>query len=258
MRLLLVVFLSFSFFNLWSQTPAERAEEAYHQQEAQRFTEAITVYESLLTEGYGSADIHFNLGMAYYGQQQLGKAILHLEKAYRIRPYDKAINKNLELLRNEQVDGLLPLPTFFLKSWWNKLGARMGPDTWAILALLLMTIGCAALAARSWYKRKDATPAWYTKWQKKLLPSAMFSIMLAIFFVLLAGSRQKELARTDQAVVTTPSVSLYVAPDEATEVTLEVHQGLRARVLDEFEGWIKLSLSDGREGWAKKGMVERV
>jgi tetratricopeptide (TPR) repeat protein len=258
MRLLLVLFLSLPFFNLWSQTPVERAEEAYHQQEAQHYTEAISTYESLLKEDYRSADIHFNLGMAYYGQQQLGKAILHLEKAYRIRPYDKKINKNLDLLRNEQADGLLPIPTFFLKSWWNKLGAFLSPDTWAILALLFITIGSLALATRSWFKRKDAPPAWYTNWQKRLLPLAAFSIAFAVLYVLLAGSRQQELTRTDQAVVTAPTVSLYVAPDETTEVALEVHQGLRAQIRDEFDGWIKLSLSDGREGWAKKGTVERV
>lgn len=258
MRSQLVLLLIFPFLFLSAQTAEERAEAAFHQQEAQRYDEAISAYESLITEGYSSADIHFNMAMAYYSQQQLGKALLHLEKAHRIKPYDKAVSKNLELLRNEQEDGLLPLPTFFLKNWWNNLAARLSPDSWGILALILILLGCLALAARTIYKKQENPPSWYTQRKKQWLPMGWLSLTLAVLFVLLANSRKAELNRTDEGVVTAATVKLYVAPDETTEVALEVHEGLHTRIMDEFEGWTKVSLSDGQEGWAKKGMVEKI
>lgn len=257
------LFFSFLFLlassTSWSQTASERAEAAFLLQEAADYPAAISAYQALLSEGYGSADLHFNLGMAHHAQQQLGKAILQLEKAYRLRPYDKQISKNLALLRNEQVDGLLPIPTFFLFDWWQKVGARFSPNTWGILALLLVFLAAGVLAIRSWYTTQESAPSWYTRWQKRLLPLAALGILLAVFCILLANSRKKELLRQDQAVITSPlKVALHVAPGEDTEVSMEVTQGLKARVLDEFEGWMKLSLSDGREGWVKLEAVERI
>ncbi|MEL7221651.1 MAG: tetratricopeptide repeat protein [Bacteroidota bacterium] len=254
----MIVLLIFPFLLLNAQTDTERAAAAFRQQEAQQYTEAISTYEGLLTAGYGSADIHFNLAMAYYDQQQLGKAILHLEKAYRIKPYDEAVSKNLELLRNEQEDGILPLPTFFLKDWWNTLGARLSPDVWGGLSLLLLFIGCFLLGTRVWYKQKADSPAWYTNRKKQWPLLGASALVLAILFVLLANTRKTALNRMDEGIITTPTAGLYVAPDESTEVTLEIHEGLHARIVDEFEGWLKITLSDGQEGWTKSGVVERI
>ncbi|MEM1216021.1 MAG: SH3 domain-containing protein [Bacteroidota bacterium] len=249
------------FFGLqlgYPQTPAERAQRAYQQQVAKDYATAIAAYESLLTDGYTSADLHLNLGLAYYRNDQLGPAIWQLEKARKLRPYDAEIDKNLQLIRNEQEDGLLPLPAFFLRAWWQSLAARLSVNAWGILALLLLFSGVGALGARLWYRRQTAPPAWWSAWQSRLLPLGLATLLLAFCFAGLAGTRQQVLNTQHYGVVLPAQVTLRVAPDQAADATFEVHTGLHARLLDEFENWVKIGLVDGREGWLPSEAVGKI
>lgn len=240
----------------WSQSAEERAKAAFQQLDAQRYTEAIDNYEELVNEGYTSASLHYNLGLAYYRTERLGPAVLHLEKAQKLAPYDKEVRKNLELIRNEQVDGLLPLPTFFLYDWWHRLVARLQPDSWGILAIVFTVFGVLLLMLWLWYRQATHRPSWYPSNRSSRLP--VFSVLLfilALTFVLFANSRKNVLASIDQAVILPASVDLRIAPGDDAEIDFQLHEGLRVRLLDDFEGWRKVELVDGRTGWVEREKV---
>lgn len=240
----------------WSQSAEERAQTAFQQLDAQRYPLAISTYEQLLNEGYSSSELHYNLGLAYYRTEKLGPAILQMEKAKKLAPYDKEIRKNLDLLRNEQEDGLLPIPTFFLYDWWHRVAARLQPDTWGVLAIFFTFIGAAILMNWLWFRNGAGTPTWYPTKRAAQLPfyGAML-ILLAILFIFFANSRTKALARTDQAVILFKKAEVRIAPGTDTEIDFEVHEGLRVRLLDNFEGWRKIELVDGRTGWVQDAEV---
>lgn len=240
----------------WCQSAEERAQAAFQQLDAQRYPQAISAYEQLLQEGYSSAGLHYNLGLAYYRTEKLGPAILQMEKAQKLAPYDKEVRKNLDLLRNEQEDGLLPLPTFFLYDWWHRIAARLQPDTWSVLAIFFTFIGVALLMSWSWFRNGAGTPAWYPTQRATQLPfySATL-ILLAILFIFFANSRTTALAREDQAVILPKTVAVHIAPGDDTEVDFQLHEGLRVQLLDDFEGWRKIELVDGRTGWVLKDAV---
>lgn len=255
-HVLLFLCLAVSTITAWSQSVEERSQAAFQQLDAQRYPQAISAYEQLLEEGYASAGLHYNLGLAYYRTEKLGPAILQMEKAKKLAPYDKEIRKNLDLLRNEQEDGLLPLPTFFLYDWWHRIAARLQPDTWGVLAIFFTFIGIGILMNWLWFRNGAGTPAWYPTKRAAQLPFyGATLILLAILFIFFANSRTKALARADQAVILPQKVEVRIAPGEDTEVDFEVHQGLRVRLLDDFEGWRKVELVDGRTGWVLKDAV---
>lgn len=223
---------------------------AYDAQLRGQYAAAVSIYDSLWRAGHESADLHYNLSLAYYRQKDFGRTMLHLEKAARLAPYDRAIRTNLQLLRNEQEDGLLPLPRFFLQKWVLAIAARLAVDTWAALALLLVVLAVGVLLAglRGW-----SLPA------RKFWPLTVSGLLvLSVLFVLLAGYRQAELARTDQAVLLAPEMSPRIAPDAGAETSFTVHAGLRVRILDRFENWIKVQLPDGREGWLPQTEVGEI
>lgn len=258
MRSLASLILLICLFNLSAQDAAEVAREAVKQQDAQRYEQAIAGYQSLLAQGYSSADLHYNIGLAYYQSEDLGRAILHLEKAFKLAPYDGKIEKNLELIRNEQVDGLLPFPTFFLYDWWHKVAARLHPDIWAFLAISLALLGAAGLIVWYRFRKTEHAPGWYPKWRRRLLIGSPISLLFALLFVLFASSRSQALARTDQAVLISPEISLYAAPNQESNIDLTLHEGLRVIILDEYEGWRKVELVDGRSGWVQRGTLESI
>jgi tetratricopeptide (TPR) repeat protein len=254
--LLIVIVMSSSG---WSQSAEERARAAFQRLDAQRHEEAIGGYEQLLEEGYSSVGLHYNLGLAYYRNEQLGPALLHLEKAHKLAPYDKEVRKNLQLIRNEQEDGMLPLPTFFLYDWWHRVAARLQPDSWGVLALVFLFFGVGLILAWLWFRRAEQQPKWYPQTRALRLPllGSMLSV-LALLFVLFANSRVKALARNDQAVILPASVDVRVAPSEDTDIDFQLHEGLRVRILDDFEGWRKVELVDGRSGWVEREKAETI
>ena len=249
-------------FLLGTVALAQSAEEVAHQGNqqlgAQRYEQAIASYESLLAQGYSSASLHYNLGMAHYHASALGAAILHLEKAYKLAPYDGQIEKNLELIRNEQKDGLLPLPTFFLYNWWHNIAARLQPDAWAVLAVVFIILGALGLAGWFRYRKAANAPTWFTRWRRRLLIAAPILLVLSLLFVLFATTRTAALASKNQAVLLSPEVVVYATPDENSDQGLTLHEGLRVRLLDTYEGWRKIELVDGRSGWVKSDQLAEI
>ncbi len=53
-----------------------KAEKAYSNKD---YKQAITCYESILKEGLSSYKLYYNLGNAYYKNNELGKAIYNYE-----------------------------------------------------------------------------------------------------------------------------------------------------------------------------------
>ncbi len=247
-RLGYVLLLLLCTNSAWADSGAEkRAELAYKTILAGEVDEAISVYESLLQEGYMSADLLYNLGVAYHEDGQLGQAILQHEKALRLRPYDRTVEKNLQLLRDEQEDGLIPLPPFYLRAVWDKLAARMSPNAWSILAIILGWLAVAALVV--WLMAQERK---YKRWG---FWTGMGLAVLTIVPIGLANSRKASLARSDQAILLVPDSAVLIAPGEDADVAMEIHEGVHLRILDSFEDWFKIELVDGRQGWLKQADV---
>ena len=241
----LLFFISFfiALQCLPAQTAEDRLQEAFRAQQSLKYDEAIQGYESIMKDGYFSADLYFNTAMAYYHKGTLGSAILYLEKAKRHAPYDHQINTNLSLIQNEQVDGLLPLPTFFLKSWWDNTAARLSSNTWAFLSIFFSIL--AATGFGLWILKKLPD---LRKYQLIISPTLL---TFAIFFFFLGQSRQATLNLKNEAVVTVSALDMFIAPGEDADKDGEIHAGLKVTILDQFEGWMKIRLIDGREGWVK-------
>ena len=237
----LLFLLSLNF--LAAQSSTERLEKAYQLQTALKYEQAIQQYENLIGKGFYSSDLYFNTAMAFYGQEDLGHAILYLEKAARLSPYDETVNTNLKLLQNEQLDALLPLPKFFLKAWRDSFAARLSPNAWGVLAILFSLLTAVSLIL--WILKK------MNKWRKFQILATPIFLFLAMAFLFLGNSRSTTLDIQNEAVVTAPSLDLYIAPGDDADKDGEIHAGLKVNVLDQFEGWMKIRLVDGREGWVK-------
>ena len=81
------------------------------------YADAISVYEHLLKNAGESAELHYNLGNAYYKAGNVPKAILAYERASLLNPGDEDIVFNLQLARSKTVDKVSPTYKFFLVEW---------------------------------------------------------------------------------------------------------------------------------------------
>ncbi len=78
-----------------SDTAFEAANRAFG---AGKYAEAISGYEKITKENGYSAAVLFNLGNAYYHNNQFGRAILNYERALRLSPRDPDIQEWLGTL----------------------------------------------------------------------------------------------------------------------------------------------------------------
>ena len=84
---------------------------------------AIDKYEtalSVMDEEKTSATILYNLGNAYYKNENLGLAILNWERAKLLQSNDKDINFNLRIAKESIKGEVIPVKPFFLLKWWKK------------------------------------------------------------------------------------------------------------------------------------------
>ena len=86
--------LLFTATSALAQTKAQ-GDSAYINKE---YDQAIEIYEALLQQGE-SGEVYYNLGNAYFKQDELGRAILNYERALLLQPGNADISANLDIAR---------------------------------------------------------------------------------------------------------------------------------------------------------------
>ncbi|GMR12809.1 MAG: tetratricopeptide repeat protein [Gemmatimonadota bacterium] len=215
------------------------------------FAGALEAYESILDAGFESGDLHFNTGNAYFKLGDLGRAILHYERARRLQPRDEGILANLELARTLTVDEVEALPRFWVLSawdWWIGLLPRS-------LLLLVVTFsylaGMAGLVAL--IMRRGTTVA---LWGARL---AWIGGVLTLVFGLNLAVRELGLGRAEEAVVLVAEIPVRSAPSDDGDLTVfTVHEGTKVRIDRRSDEWAEVVLEDGKVGWVKLEAVETI
>src|SRR5690554_2498290 len=123
------------------------AAAAYRQQDYKRSAE---LYETLVSQSIESdmvsSEIYYNLGNAYFRDNQLGKAILNYERALLLDPGDSDIRHNLRFANNRKVDRIIPAGDIFLSNWFKAVRNLYSSNTWAALAIISFIIFLIALS----------------------------------------------------------------------------------------------------------------
>lgn len=247
MRLWFLLVCLFAGVQLYaSEALLEQANARY---KADSFSEAAELYDSLVDMGYQSADLFYNLGNAYYKSGSLGKAILFYEKALKLRPGDGDAEYNLELAR-QQVTQVESIPEFFLVRIWKQVRDLLSSRAWMWIAILLAWLTLAAglvfLFGRKFLHRQSAF--WV----------GIFVLLFSVLSFSLAGSRHTAEADNSMAIMTETNYFVKSAPGEGSSDLFQIREGVKVRIIDEVDGWYRIRLSDGKDGWMPEGNLERI
>ncbi len=222
----------------------ERANELYRKGD---YREAAQAYEQIITNGYESAALYYNLGNAYFKLQNYPGAILEYERARRLAPHDDDILYNLRLVNLRVVDKIEPIPQLFLLEWWRALLNLSSSGGWAMAAIVSIWIaafcGAVIILIRSVIARRIAF----------LL--AALSIALCVFSGVAAYQRLREETGSSSAIVFALSVPVKSAPDDQSTDLFVLHEGVKVEFLDSVGEWQKIRLADGKVGWLLSSSV---
>ncbi len=244
-RLLLITAVFFVFHVPLAAAPADeggrllaQANEMYMQG---KYADAIAVYQKILTNGFESGELYYNLGNAYYKSGDIAHAILSYERAKKFMPSDDDLRFNLQLAGLQTVDRIDAVPRLFLLRWFDAIIGFFSVSSLGIITYLFF-LGTLALFSAFMFTGSLAR-------RRTLFTTGLAcSVLLFVSLVLLVSKSYRE-ANTEYAVVLNDVVNVKAAPDNQGNDLFVIHKGLKVEVLDDVNHWRKIRLADGKVGW---------
>jgi tetratricopeptide (TPR) repeat protein len=233
--------------------PAQTPEDIFHRGNAAyeegRYADAVEAYRSLLRYDVRDATVEYNLGNAEFRAGNLGRAILHYERARRLDPLDPDIRANLEFARAHCLDRVEEPEVAAIVRGLRAAQDRAGPDrqAWVVVGLVwalgaVLSLGLARpggfTAAHGW---------------------ALAGLLLVLGAT--AGSWYATLERSEGtrvAVVLEDAAEVLAGPGRNNSTLFTVHEGLALRIRSEREEWLQVSLPNGLNGWIAREAIEEV
>lgn len=216
------------------------AEKAY---ETKNYRKAIESYEQLIKEGYTSSELYYNLGNAYYRNNELGKAIYNYECAKKIDPNDVDIKNNLTIAYSKTIDKIEVKENFFVSAVKTNVLSSFNTSTWA-----WFTIALSALVFVFLYLF-FAGPSTFVKRASFFITI----VLIVVFFVVYFLGKSAVNAKTENnfAVITTPQVKIFTEPSATSTSKFNLHEGTRVKIIELNADWVLIKLENGNEGWLK-------
>ena len=215
------------------------------------YARARAGYERLIDAGLVHPDLFCNMANASYRDGHIGLAVLFYEKALALDPSDSAAASNLASVRKELIDQVVmtgdgvvgePLWHGFIRS------LSLAWLTWSFLSLYTLVFGLLILRRllrRGFLKR-------VIFW----LNVPLLSVVVVLGVLLFSHIYVQE--RVHHGVIVVGTAPLREGPGRATKPLMELHAGLKVRVLNEVAGHIRVQLANGVEGFVLDRQLGRI
>lgn len=246
------VFFLFFFMPalLFGDTASElflKGNEAYKQG---RYGEAARFYEEILSSGIKNGFVHYNLGNAYFKQNDLGRAILNYQRARIFLPADGDVKFNLRFADSIKQDNI-PEGEFnpFTRMILFLYGV-FDVNTLFRMVYFLFLLLIASLIF-GWNSKNVNHQTINARIQT---PAA---VIFAVFLFVLV-LKVHETATSRHAVVLAHEIRVKSGPSDTYTDIFTLHAGSRVAVRKENNGWLLISLPNGYSGWAEKSGLEKI
>ena len=253
-RLFFVAALSFVGVNSLSAAPAINADSLWDAANTLYvngdYKGAVALYEDIEEAGLVSYDLFYNLGNAYFKDDQLGEAIVADRKAQLLNPSDADVEYNLAVANSYTKDRLNVVPVFFLTRWVRAVADLFSGKVWATLSLIFLVLAAAGLLL---FLLAHALPR--RKWG---LGVAVVSALMFVVSLCFMSSAVAKINKGAEAVIVAESASVKSSPDRASIDLFILHEGTVVEVVTDFGDWNEILLSDGSKGWIRGEQIKRV
>lgn len=246
-RAVLLFFVVLNSVLIYAQDASQNFNLGNEFYQKSEYDSALYYYQQILEQGKVSPALYYNLGNTYYKKGLLGEAILYYEKAALLAPDDPEINQNLEIARARTIDKIDPLPQIFYKHWISDLKNLFSPDTWSIIAVILLWLFFGSLAVYLLARQSGIRKSFFA-----------LAVVFLIFFItsaVIAYDRYENLTGGNSAIIFEQSVYVKSSPEEKSTNLFMLHEGTKVEVMDELSNWRKIRIANGSIGWIKENAI---
>lgn len=237
-------------FHAVAQEPEQMAGQAAKAYNVRHYPEAIALYEKIIAGGYESYALYYNLGNAYFRNNENTQAIYYYEKALKLAPNNEDIKHNIEVVNSKLTDKVEMVPELFYKRWWSQVINLMNIDTLAILNIILLSVALLLIAV--YFAASNILIRKISFW------SGIFLLFIFSIGVVAASQRNKYLNNQYEAIVFTETVNIKSSPDENSKDIFVLHEGTKVKLLDLVAGWQEIRIANGSVGWIKTSDIKKI
>ncbi len=237
----------FSFANrdleIKAESPAKAQAAAEKAYEVKNYKEAILAYETILKEGLTSYKLYYNLGNAYFKNNELGKAIYNYELANKLQPNNKDVKTNLKIANEKTVDKIESKENFFIVAIKSGLVNALSTNGWTWFSIFSL-IGALAFAF-----------LFFTASQMALKRIGFFlsgiSFIVFILSMVMGYAAIEDKQVTNFAIILNRESKIHEEPTASSNSKFKLHEGTKVSVLESNPDWTNIKLENGNEGWVK-------
>ena len=243
-----IIFFATSL-GIHAQTTVDAAAESYRKGE---YAKSIELYERIvaqsLSDNRESAEIYYNLGNAYFRNDDIAKAILNYERALLLKPGDSDIRHNLRFARTRIEDRIDTAGNLFFVNLFNTLQNRFTSNTWGAVGIIsfLLLLTCIGV---------------FLFTNSVLIKKVVFYTGIVLLCVSLVSNvfafRQKNrILRRDGGIIMSASASIMTSPDMNSKELFRLHKGTKVKLNRTDGNWYEIEIPNGSVGWTSKDNVE--
>lgn len=242
----LLLFFSMSMFGQ-NEVLFEQGKEQY---KSENYVDAITSWKKILDAGEHSAAVYFNLGNAFYKQNNIGSSIYYYEKALQLNPNDTDVKTNLAFAENARIDAIDPLPKTVFSKWYSSIANNFTFDGWAKLAVMFVFV-FVVLFLLYYFGTVESR-------KRGFFIGSVSSIFLFIGAITFAYLTYADSQNNIPAIIFAESVEIKTAPKMNSATAFKLHEGTKVQVEAEDGDWLKITIADGKDGWIPASDLKRL
>ena len=216
----------------------EQANAAYNEG---NYQSALDLYNNIVEAEQESVPLYFNLGNTYYKMGTYPMAIYYYEKALKLDPSNADVKTNLEIANLAIADKIESIPQSFIVKGWNNVKNMFSSDAWATVSVICFTILLAALFLFLRARRMGLRKVGFFV--------GILALLVFVFSFIFSMEKRNEAKEKNHAIIMTPAVTVKSSPNDGSVDLFVLHEGTKVTLLDETDGWNKVRIANGSEGW---------
>ena len=213
-----------------------------------KYAEAIDTYDVILDNGNHSADLYFNLANAHYKLNNIAPSIYFYEKALQLAPNDADIKNNIAFAENMTIDAIDVIPDAGFSKLLKSVTNKMSFDGWAKASVGL--VFCFVILFLIYYF------AYFTMSKRIAFIGSLTALALVCITLAFAFHKYNLDKKDNPAIIFVQESKVKSDPNNRSEESFRLHEGTKVQVIETYNDWKKIRLSDGKTGWVVSGDIK--
>ena len=204
-----------------------------------QFNDAVEAYESILNQGFYSADLYYNLGNTYYRLEDFANARWSYEMGIGIDPRNKDIVHNL-ILTKQKIPHTLETPDSQILNLINNFLSSFTYGDFIFFSSLMLLLYSISFIIYRLNPSRSIIISYY--------------LCMVLFFLGTSSSVIKFLWERNNSfgIILNDETQLYSAPFLNDNIKISIFfSGNKVRIEQTTDKWLEISSMDGRKGWIR-------